>query len=225
MAEELKSEIVIYKDERGPQIEARFEGETVWLTQAQIVKLFDVKQPAVSKHLNNIFKSGELDKKSVYSILEYTAADGKIYKTGFYNLDAVISVGYRVNSKRATQFRIWATGKLRDYIIKGYAINEKRLKEVDQLKLQELEQAHKLIQKALAGSRLEGYERELVNIISDYTHAWVLFYQYDKDTLSLEGVSKRKPRALDYEKIKKAIERLKARLVKNGETGELFGQE
>ena len=221
----VKGEIIIYKDAEGPQIEARFESETIWLTQAQIVKLFDVKQPAVSKHLNNIFKSGELDKKSVYSILEYTAADGKIYKTGFYNLDAVISVGYRVNSKRATQFRIWATSKLRDYIIKGYAINEKRLKEADQLKLQELEQAHKLIQKALASSRLEGYERELVNIISDYTHAWVLFYQYDKDKLNLEGVSKKQPQELDYEKVKKAIERLKDRLIKNGEAGDLFGQE
>jgi len=97
--------------------------DTVWLTQQQIADLFGVKQPAISKHLSNIFKSGELDQDSVHSILEYTAADGKVYKTQFYNLDAIISVGYRVNSLNATAFRRWATSVLKDYLLRGYSVN------------------------------------------------------------------------------------------------------
>ena len=96
-----------------------------WLTQTQIALLFGVGQPAISKHLNNIFKSGELDENSVHSILEYTAADGKIYKTKFYNLDAILSVGYRVNSINATMFRKWANNVLKDYLLKGYSVNQR----------------------------------------------------------------------------------------------------
>ena len=98
--------------------------ETGWLTQQQIADLFGVKQPAISKHLNNIFKSGELNQVSVHSILEYTAADGKKYKTQFYNLDAIISVGYRVNSVNATAFRRWATSVLRQYLLQGAAMKK-----------------------------------------------------------------------------------------------------
>lgn len=90
--------------------------------------LFGVKQPAISKHFINIFDSGELNKDSVYSILEYTTADGKVYKTGFYNLDAIISVGYRVNSIQATRFRQWATSVLKEYIVKGFTMDDERLK-------------------------------------------------------------------------------------------------
>jgi hypothetical protein len=93
-----------------------------------MAKLFGVQQPAIAKHLKNIFKSGELVENSVYSILEYTANDGKKYNTKFYNLDAIISVGYRVNSVQATQFRVWATERLKEYIIKGFAMDDERLK-------------------------------------------------------------------------------------------------
>ena len=99
------------------------EHETVWLTQTQIAELFGIKRPAITKHLGNIFSSGELDRDSVSSILEHTAMDGKVYKTQFYNLDAIILVGYRVNSINATAFRRWATGVLRDYLLKGYSVN------------------------------------------------------------------------------------------------------
>lgn len=102
------NEIVLYQPNDAIHLEVRMANESVWLTQQQIAILFGVKQPAISKHLNNIFKSGELDEASVYSILEYTATDGKIYKTKFYNLDAILSVGYRVNSINATMFRKWA---------------------------------------------------------------------------------------------------------------------
>lgn len=120
-----KGEIILYHPENTLEIEVRMENDTVWLTQAQIAELFGVKQPAISKHLKNIFTSGELMMNSVHSILEYTASDGKIYQTSFYNLDAILSVGYRVNSKNATQFRIWANKVLKDYLLKGYAINQR----------------------------------------------------------------------------------------------------
>ena len=120
-----EGEIVLYQPNENISLEVKLDAahETVWLTQQQIADLFGVKQPAISKHLNNIFKSGELDQASVHSILEYTAADGKTYKTQFYNLDAFISVGYRVNSLNATAFRRWATSVLRDHLLKGYSIN------------------------------------------------------------------------------------------------------
>ena len=119
------SEIVLYQPNIEIRLEVRLAEESVWLTQNQIATLFDVKQPAISKHLNNIFKSGELEEESVYSILEYTATDGKTYKTKFYNLDAILSVGYRVNSYNATQFRKWANSVLKDYLLKGYSINQR----------------------------------------------------------------------------------------------------
>ncbi len=120
-------EIVLYQPDNSLSLEVKLENETVWLSQQQIADLFGVRQPAISKHLSNIFKEGELDKDSVYSILEYTAADGKVYKTQFYNLDAILSVGYRVNSKNATLFRKWATSILKEYMLRGYSVNQQLL--------------------------------------------------------------------------------------------------
>ena len=116
------NEIILYQPDTTVKIEVRLNNDTVWLTQQQIADLFGVKQPAISKHLKNIFESGELIESSVHSILEYTAADGKSYKTKFYNLDAILSVGYRVNSKNATMFRQWANKVLKDYLLNGYAV-------------------------------------------------------------------------------------------------------
>ena len=120
-----ENEIVLYQPNDSIHLEVRMANESVWLTQSQIALLFGVKQPAISKHLNNIIKSGELDENSVHSILEYTAADGKLYKTRFYNLDAILSVGYRVNSINATMFRKWASSVLKEYLLKGYSINQR----------------------------------------------------------------------------------------------------
>ena len=119
------NEIILYQPDSTVKLEVRLENETVWLTQQQIADLFGVKQPAISKHLKNIFESGELVESSVHSILEYTATDGKSYKTKFYNLDAILSVGYRVNSKNATLFRQWANKVLKDYLMKGYAVSQR----------------------------------------------------------------------------------------------------
>ncbi|RZB31704.1 MAG: hypothetical protein SRB1_01323 [Desulfobacteraceae bacterium Eth-SRB1] len=132
-----QSEIVLYTTTDGKvKIDTVFQGETIWLTQKKMAELFDVKRPAITKHLKNVFESGELDEKVVGSILEHTTQHGAMVgktqtqSVKYYNLDAIIAVGYRVNSKRATQFRIWATNILKEYIIKGFAMDDERLKQV-----------------------------------------------------------------------------------------------
>ena len=121
--------VIVYQAENeSVSTNVLFKDETFWMTQKDMAKLFDVNVPAISKHLKNIFESGELVISAVISKMETTAEDGKIYQTNFYNLDAIIAVGYRVNSKKATQFRIWATGVLREYIIKGFALDDVMLK-------------------------------------------------------------------------------------------------
>ena len=122
---EQQGEIILYQPDESVRMEVRIEDETVWLTQAQIAELFETKRQAITKHLKNIFQSGELNENSVCSILELTASDGKSYKTKTFNLDAIISVGYRVNSKNATLFRRWASQVLKDYLLKGHVINQR----------------------------------------------------------------------------------------------------
>ncbi len=123
------NEFLLYTTPNGKvKVEIFLHDENIWLTQEKIAVLFGVQRPAITKHLKNIFESGELSEQSVSSILELTAADGKTYKTKFYNLDAIISVGYRVNSAQATHFRIWATERLKEYIIKGFTMDDERLK-------------------------------------------------------------------------------------------------
>lgn len=127
---EEQNKFILYSTPSGEvRINVYLENETVWLTQKAMSELFGVNVPAISKHLSNIFEEGELNEVSVISILETTATDGKNYKTNFYNLDAIISVGYRVNSSKATQFRIWATNTLKEYIIKGFVLDDNRLKQ------------------------------------------------------------------------------------------------
>ena len=126
---EQTTEFLLYSSPQGGiKIEVFLYKENIWLTQDKIAELFDVQRPAITKHLINIFESGELDEKAVSSILEHAASDGKKYKTKFYSLDAIISVGYRVNSSKATQFRIWATKILKEYILKGFTLDDERLK-------------------------------------------------------------------------------------------------
>lgn len=130
MVENNSSDIILYSSPDGNvRVEVIYSGETYWLTQKRMAELFGVEIPAISKHLKNIFETGELQESSVISKMETTAADGKNYATAFYNLDAIIAVGYRVNSRQATQFRIWATKTLREFIIKGFVLDDERLKE------------------------------------------------------------------------------------------------
>jgi hypothetical protein len=124
------TEFLLYSTPDGKvKFEVYLKDETVWLTQTKLAELFDVNRPAITKHLINIFKTNELVENSVSSILEHTAVDGKKYQTKYYNLDAIIAVGYRVNSRRATQFRIWATERLKEYIVKGFTMDDERLKD------------------------------------------------------------------------------------------------
>lgn len=124
------SKFILYTAPSGQvRVDVLLEGETIWLTQKAMADLFGVNVPAISKHLTNIFDEKELDSEAVISILETTASDGKKYKTNYYNLDAIISVGYRVNSSKATQFRIWATNTLKEYIVKGFILDDDRLKQ------------------------------------------------------------------------------------------------
>ncbi|MBW6470739.1 MAG: virulence RhuM family protein [Methanosarcinaceae archaeon] len=125
-----QSNFILYTGNDGKvNVDVFVQDETIWLKQKAISELYGVQRPAITKHLKNIFDSGELQEDSVSSILEHTASDGKKYKTKFYNLDAIISVGYRVNSYQATQFRIWATKTLKEYIIKGFVLDDERLKQ------------------------------------------------------------------------------------------------
>ena len=127
-AQKNKGEIVLYQPDENIRLEVRLDKETVWLTQQQIADLFGVKQPAISKHIANIYKSGELDENSTYSILEYMGNDGKqLYTVRAYNLDMILSVGYRMNSIHATRFRQWANAVLKKYLLEGYAINQQLL--------------------------------------------------------------------------------------------------
>ena len=122
----MKDEIVLYQPNETIQLEVHLKDETVWLSQQQMAELFGVKQPAISKHIANIYKSGELDEEGTYSILEYMGHDGKqLYTTKAYNLDMILSVGYRVNSTNATRFRQWANRVLKDYLLRGYAFNQR----------------------------------------------------------------------------------------------------
>lgn len=144
-----QGEIILYQPDEAVKLEVRLEDETVWLTQEQIADLFGTKRPAITKHLNNIYKSGELDIDSTCSILEHMGNDGKQrYTTKYYNLDAILSIGYWVNSKNATLFRKWANSVLKDYLLKGYSIN-KRLSELERTVAQHTEKIDFFVRTAL----------------------------------------------------------------------------
>ncbi len=219
-----KGEIVIYKPkDGGVDLKIKLKDETIWLAQAQIAELFNTKRPAITKHLNNIFKSGELVKNSVCSILEHTASDGKVYKTQFYNLDVIISVGYRVNSQRATQFRIWATNVLRKYLTKGYVVNQEQLLEAKE-KFNQLKETVNFLQKKSKTELLKGQEKELLNLLADYSKTLTLLEKYDKNKLNkIKG--KKSKFVLEYEVCLNIISELKKNLIDKKEASDLFGNE
>lgn len=220
-----QTEIIIYKSEAGPELRVKMQGESVWLSLQQMATLFGRDKSVISRHINNIYKEAELSRKAVVAKIATTATDGKTYQVEYFNLDMIISVGYRVNSKRGTQFRIWATGKLRDFLLKGFVVNEERLKERSSAKLSELEGAVHLIQAAIGSQRLLGYEKELLKIITDYTDTWVLLNKYDHDQLEIENTTKKSSYKLEYEQIAKSITQFKKRLISRGEATDIFGVE
>lgn len=216
--------IIIYKDKRGEvELEVKIGKETIWLTQDQIALLFGTKRPAITKHLQNIFKVRELDKNSVSSILEHTASDGKTYKTQFYNLDAIISVGYRVSSSQATRFRIWATNVLREHLLKGYTINQKRLLE-ERDNFEKLQKTIAFLQEKARAKTLKGQESEILDLLADYSKTLTLLEQYDKNSLKKAQAGKAKF-VLKYETCQNIVTEVKKELVAKKEAGDIFGNE
>ncbi|MCL9972414.1 MAG: virulence RhuM family protein [Candidatus Pacebacteria bacterium] len=219
--------LVIYKSSKGAiTLKADFKHETVWATQAQIADLFAIKRPAITKHLSNIFASGELSRDSVCSILEQTAADGKKYKTLFYNLDAIISVGYRVNSKQATQFRQWATKTLREYILKGAVFNADRIKKLHGQSIMDLSKKIDFIQRTIRSRQLSQTEAEgLLSVINGYAQSWLLLERYDKGQLIAQRTKGTEKKRLAYTQVRKAIDQLAGVLREKREASEFFGSE
>jgi len=218
-----KGEIIIYKSKDGPKLEVRLEEDTVWLTQKQMALLFDKGIPTINEHIKNIFKEGELDENSVIRKFRITASDGKSYETNFYNLDIIISVGYRVKSLRGTQFRIWATKTLKDHLVKGYTINEKRLLQ-SQNQLKELQGAITFLQEKSKNELLTGQEHEILSLLANYSKTLTLLEQYDKEKISLVNKTKAKF-TLKYDDAIAIIEKIKKELIAKKEASKLFGQE
>ncbi len=222
MKEKSKGEIVIYKAPDGSsQIDVRLEEETVWLTQVQMVSLFQTTKQNISLHVNNVFKEGELSKNSVVKEYLTTASDGKTYRVKGYNLDVIISVGYRVKSKRGTQFRIWANKILKDYLVKGYSLNEKRLKEQSE-RVQELEKTLEIFTNVIGNYQLKQDEFSgILKVITDYAFGLKVLDEYDNQALEINSISRKKSHKINYKKAKKIIEKMKEQF----SSSQLFGKE
>lgn len=218
----MDNQIEIYKTKEGnTQIEVKFEGDTVWLTQQQMAFLFKQTKQNISLHITNTFKEKELSKPSVVKESLTTALDGKKYKTQFYNLDVIISVGYRVKSKQGTQFRQWATQRLKDYLVKGYAVNEQKLK-ASQEQLSTLKQSIQLLENVVSKIPLTSDEAVgLLKVVTEYAHALDLLDQYDHQRLEIPETKKEKLKKITY---KEAIEQIQIWRNKQ-KAGKLFGNE
>ena len=209
-----KGEIIIYTSEDGSiSLDTKLENDTIWLTQKQMAELFGVKTPAINKHLNNIYNEGELDKNATVSILEIVQKEGNrdiLRKIAFYNLDAVISVGYRVNSSRATQFRIWATNTLREYLTKGYAINEKMLK-AQRNKIQTLQSTVSLLTRSIQNQISTVDEaQDVANILDNFAKGLDLLDDFDHKTLDTKGKSQKESVVISESEFLKVIDKMKS---------------
>ncbi|MGE4530893.1 MAG: RhuM family protein [Acidithiobacillus sp.] len=214
------SEIVIYEG-GDAHVEVRVEHENVWLSLQQIAELFDRDKSVISRHLRNIFNSAELDRGAVVAKNATTAADGKTYLVEYFNLDVIISVGYRVNSTRATRFRQWATRILREHLTQGYSLDRQRFES----NAAELEAAMTLVKKAAAGETLTAdLGRGLVDVIARYTQTFLWLQRYDEGLLTVPVGS---PGGVlpTLTEAHAAIARLKADLMARGEASDLFGRE
>lgn len=222
-----KGEIVLYNG-KGPSqvVHVTVEQDTVWLTQPQMAKLFGKGERVISHHILNVFKEGELKKKSVLRNFQIIAADGKKYEVQYYNLDAILSVGYRVNSKEGTRFRIWATSVLRQHLMQGYTINQRRLQEGRRKEFEKLEKTIGMIRGAMEKKELSSDEAKgLLHVVTDYARSWATLHQYDQGELSFKVKTTKKLRDFEEEEAARAIEVLANNLVKKGEAGDLFGKE
>jgi prophage maintenance system killer protein len=216
-------DIVIYQAEDGhTKLEVSLDGETLWLTQAQLAELFDVKVPAISKHVSNILKAGELASSATVSKMEKVQREGGRSvrrKQSSYNLDMIISIGYRVNSAKATRFRQWATGVLRDHLVNGFTLNQKRLEEQAD-KLVEIRQAVELLSRTLEQQQLVSeLGKDVLQVITDYAYALSTLDRYDHGTLAIEKTSGTANYILDYAAANSIVQSMK------GDFAGLFGLE
>lgn len=218
------NEIEIYKSsDNKVVVSVQMDKETVWLTQAQMGTLFGKDKRTISEHIRNIFKEGELDEKVVVRNFRTTTQHGAIpgktqeVEVNGYNLDVIISVGYRVKSQQGTQFRIWATQRLKEFLVQGYSINQKRL--------DELQQTVQLIQKSIGSETTLNEAKGLLEIISQYTQSFVLLNQYDSNNIQSQKLSEDISYEISYQEAKIAITELKKQLIAKKEAAELFGNE
>jgi prophage maintenance system killer protein len=217
-----KGEIVIYQtQDGGTSLEVRLENDTVWLDQYQMAELFDTDRTSIVRHVNNIYRTVELEREATCAKIAQVQKEGNRTvkrQINFYNLDMIISVGYRINSKRGTQFRIWANKILKDYLVKGYAVNEK-------MKLQQytdLKQTVKLLSHVLESKELSADEATgLLQVISDYTYALDTLDRYDYQQLTVERTTEEEPFRATYDTAMEAIRYLQNKF---GDSG-LFGNE
>ena len=214
------NEIEIYQSGNN-QIEIRveFEKETVWLSQKQIATLFEKDTDTIGLHLKNIFSEEELDENSTTELLSVVQLEGNRNvkrQIRFYNLDAILSVGYRVNSKQGTQFRQWATQRLKDYLVKGVAINQKRL--------EQLQQTVELISEKINIEEIQE-AKGLLDIIKNYTQSFLLLNQYDSHSLQTNNLNDKITYEIQYEEAIEAISQLKKQLISSNEATELFGNQ
>lgn len=215
--------IVLYQAPDGSStLQVHLDHDTVWLTQLQLAELFDVNVPAVSKHIRNILGSGELVASATVSKMERVQVEGgrKVKRNQvLYNLDMIISIGYRVNSAKATRFRIWATQVLRDHIVKGYTLNEQRLRE-ESAKLQAMQQTVALLARTLTNQELvSDTGRDVLRVIDDYAYALATLDRYDHGTLAVEGTTRQARHVIEYEEAIGIVTAMK------GEFDGLFGLE
>lgn len=215
--------IVLYQAPDGSStLQVHLDHDTVWLTQLQLAELFDVNVPAVSKHIRNILGSGELVASATVSKMERVQVEGgrKVKRNQvLYNLDMIISIGYRVNSAKATRFRIWATQVLRDHIVKGYTLNEQRLRE-ESAKLQAMQQTVALLARTLTNQELvSDIGRDVLRVIDDYAYALATLDRYDHGTLAVEGTTRQARHVIEYEEAIGIVTAMK------GEFDGLFGLE
>ncbi|HMW48605.1 MAG TPA: RhuM family protein [Cellvibrionaceae bacterium] len=202
-------------------LEVSLDQETTWLSLDQMVYLFERDKSVISRHLRNLFAEGELERRSVVAKNATTAADGKTYQVDYYNLDVIISVGYRVKSQRGVQFRQWATRVLKQHLVQGYTINQKRLAE----RGIEFEQAIALLSKTLSNQQLVAPAGEAVlGVISEYARSWSLLQGYDEQSLADIAQQQQGMIALDFTHALTAIAELKRELMAKGEATELFAQ-
>ena len=194
------------------------KNETILANLNQIAELFGVQKAAISKHLSNIFKEGELENDSVVSILETTASDSKTYKVSYYNLDAIISVGYRVNSKQATNFRIWATKTLKKYLTNGVAINKKLISQNHQKFLKAIEDI-----KTLSQDSKNLKAGDILDLIKSFSYTWFSLDSFDKGEFPKQGT--KKSISVSAKELEQDIAKLKAELIAKKETSAIFATE